>query len=502
MPTKGKDAPAAKPAPDPKPGPKARPSEPNLAVLEPGEPKRRPSEPNLAAVPRTRPSEPNLAVLARPDEPKRRPSEPNLAAFAKPGTKRSSEPNLAVAAKPVESGLAKRSSEPDLAVVAKPPKAEPNAKGRPSELAIAVDPRLKADAKKPVEKPKKPEPKKPTKGELPAEWRALVGKPLTCTWRRSSGHPIDVIDWAAFPERAAWLDEVFNGCDPAKHFTGLINRKGPHVEWTSTPMLPVALVGQNGGEGHLEAVLLIDTAMADSPIYAIEVDGTAVPAKKPQQIAANLAAIKIEIAKPGPKPKLDFDAARPKIVSGKIDNDAKKILQKLSGDRDAGAAFLQDHIVKKPRLPEGRDPRWIEALRDELAKSIVLASEALKTETHWLAGSLASFGEPAIPALVAALETALKSYPKHSLDYGVQPVLLALDYLKSDAGIATALAILAKAKSPETSYAIPPVLEYLKTRTGDPRVAPVIKKFYKKAAPKKPMHYIADLDAIAKQLDL
>jgi hypothetical protein len=30
----------------------------------------------------------------------------------------------------------------------------------------------------------------------------------------------------------------------------------------------------------------------------------------------------------------------------------------------------------------------------------------------------------------------------------------------------------------------------------------VLKKFYKKAAPRKPMHYIGDLEAIAKQLDI
>lgn len=472
MPTKAKDAPAAAP-PDESGSASAPPktvvraeAKPKAVLPKPEEPKRRPSEPNLA-------------VLTKPEE-RRRPSEPNLAVLAKPGAKRASEPNLAAVAK----------SE---------------AKSRPSELAVAVDPRLKSEAKaRPIEptRPRKPEPKKPLKGELPAEWRALVGKPLSCSWRRTSGHMIDVIDWAKFPDRQPWLEQVFAGSDPSKHFTGLISRKGDHLEWTSPVMLPVALLGlQHGGEGSLEAVLLIDTTTADSPIFSIEVDGTAIPAKKPQQVAANLAALKIEAVKPGPKAKVDFELARPRIVSKKIDGDARKILQKLSGDRDAGSGYLQDHL-KTPNPPEGRDPRWLEALRDELAKSIVAASESLQAETHMLAGTLASFGAPAVPALVAAFETALKSYPKHSLDYGVQPVLLALEYLRSDAGVAPALVILAKAKAPEKSYAIPPVLEYLKTRTADPRVAPALKKFYKKAAPKKPMHYIGDLEAIAKQLDI
>ncbi len=455
MPTKGKDAPA-KPAPDPS---KPKPAEPKL-----------------------RPSEPNLAVVPKPERPKTRPSEPNLAVVVKPNP---TAPKL-------------RPSEPNLAVVAKSAAVAPKAvaKARPSELAIPG-----------VAKPaKKPEPKPSTKGELPVEWKALLGKPLTCSWRRSTGHMIEVIDWAKFPDRGTWLEDVFGDSDPGKHFTGLLARKPDHLEWTSPVMLPVALLGQqHGGEGQLEAILLIDTTTADSPIFAIEVDGTAIPAKKPQQIAANLAALKIEVQKPDSKAKastVDFDTARPKVASKKIDGDARKILQKLSGDRDAGSAYLQAHVEKKPKPPEGRDPRWIEALRDELAKSIVLASDGYQSETHFFAGTLASFGEPAIPALVAALEIALKSYPKHSLDYGVQPVLLALDYLHSDAGVAPALVLLEKAKTPEKSYAIPPVLDYLKTRTADPRVAPVLKKFYKKVASKKPMHYIGDLDAIAKQLDI
>ena len=419
------------------------------------------------------PTKGKLPELAKPEgaapEAPRRPSEPRLDVLPRP-TKRPSEPRPDVLPKPATT---KRSSEPRLDVLPKPTPAKP-------KLA------------------------EPTKGKFPVEWRKLVDKLLTCSWRRSAGHLIEVIDWTKLPERAAWLARVFGDCDPSKHFVGLLSNKSGAMEWVSGTMLPVAMLGQqHGGEGQLEAVLLIDTTTADSPIYAIEVDGSAIPARKPQQVAANLAALEIQIVKAdSTAKKLDFDLVRPKLISGKIDNDARKILQKLSGDRDAGASYLQSHITRKPKPPEGRDPRWIDALRDELAKSIVFASDSLQTETHFFAGTLASFGEPAVPALVAALETALASYPKQKLDYGVQPVLLALDYLSSDAGVSPALTILAKAKHPETSHAIPPALDYLKPRASDPRVAPVIKKLYKKAASKKPMHYIDDLEALAKQLDV
>lgn len=443
-----------------------------------------------------KPAEPAVKPDAGKPKPKR-PSEPKLDVRALEAAKpRASEPLLEPAkpkARPSELAIDPGKPKPRTDAVIDP-------KPRPSELAIARP--AKADPPAVVARGKK----LPAKGELPADWKALLGKPLTCTWRRSSGHPIEVIDWAKLPEREAWLDDVFGDCDPARHFTGLIAKTGDVVEWTSAAMWPVALLGQQlGGEGQLEAILLVDTTMADSPVYAIEVDGTAIPAKKPQQVAANLAALKLEVVKPEARAratKVDFDACRPKIVAGKIDGDARKLLHKLSGDRDGGSGYLQPHLAKKPRPPEGRDPRWLDALRDELAKSIVAASESYRSETHMLAGTLASFGPPAIPALVAALDTALASYPKHSLDYGVQPVLLALDYLQSDAGIPAALAILARASRPEKSYAIPPVLDYLKPRAADPRIAPVVKKFYKKAAPKKPMHYIDDLEALAKQLDI
>ncbi len=425
----------------------------------------------LPAPARTRPSEPKLDVIAaaaraKPlDAPKTRPSEPKLDVLA-----------AAARAKPLD-----------------PPK------GKAAEPAKA----------KPVEpKPRLTDPKlESTKGKLPAEWKALLGKPLTCSWRRTSGHLIEVIDWAKFPDRMIWLDDVFGDCDPSKHFLGLISNKHGQLEWVSGSMLPVALLGQqHPGEGQLEAVLLIDTAMADSPIFAIEVDGTAIPAKKPQQVAANLAALKIEIVKPEAKAKAaragaDFDTKRPLVASGKMAGDARKVMTALTGDKDSGASYLDPNVTKKPKPPEGRDPRWIDALRDELAKSMVYASAGYQSETYFFAGALASFGQAAIPALVSAFELALKSYPKKSLGYGVKPVLDAFDYLQSDAGVPLALAILSRADKPEKSWAIPPVLEYLKTRT-DKRIAPVIKKLYKKAAPKKPMHYIDDLEALAKQLDV
>nr|MBA2544942.1 hypothetical protein [Deltaproteobacteria bacterium] len=409
MPTKPKGSAAPKSEPAPAPA--------KVKAAEPA--KTRPSELVIPAPAKTRPSEPKLDVLAaaakaKPLEaPKARPSEPRLDVLA-----------VAAKSKPLDPPKAKL--EP---IVAAPPKA------------------------KPVES---------AKNKLPAEWKALIGKPLTCSWRRSSGHMIEVIDWAKLRDRMTWLDDVFGDCDTSKHFVGLISAKHGSLEWVSGSMLPVALLGQqHGGEGQLEAILLIDTATSDSPIFAIEVDGTAIPAKKPQQVAANLAALKIEIVKPEAKAKAarvgaDFDTKRPLIASGKMAGDARKVLAALTGDKDGGASYLDVNVTKKPKPPEGRDPRWIEALRDELAKSMVFASTGYQSETYWFAGALASFGQAAIPALVSGFETALKSYPKKSLGYGVKPVLDAFDSLHSDAGVPLALDIISRADKPEKSWAIPP----------------------------------------------
>ncbi len=464
---KGPDAPAKQDsAPTPaKAKDEAKPKAPDGA-------KPRPSDPAPTS---KRPSDPAMALISKTKTPplgaRQRPSDPVIAVIAKAPDPSAAKPRL---------------SEP--AIIAAARAKAPDPKARPSEVAIA--PKTES-----------------TKGKLPAEWKALLGKPLTCSWRRTSGHLIEVIDWAKFPDRASWLADVFGDCDPSKHFVGLITDKHGQVDWVSGAMLPVALLGQqHGGEGQLEAILLIDTTMTDSPMFAIEVDGTAIPAKKPQQVAANLAALKIEIVKPEAKAKaaragVDFDTKRALIASGKMAGDARKVMTALTGDKDGGASYLTAHVANKPKPPEGRDPRWIDALRDELAKSMVFASTGYQSETASFAGALASFGQAGLPALIAAFETALKSYPKKSLGYGVKPVLDAFDYLQSDAGVPLALVIIERADKPEKSWAIPPVLEYLKTRS-DKRIAPVIKKLYKKAAPKKPMHYIDDLEALAKQLDV
>lgn len=408
-----------------------------------------------------------------------------------PGKARPSEPAIPKA-RPSELALAKPKNEPA------------NPKPRPSEVALPKVLELALPKAEPAKLPKSKsgdpakEVPKPAEKGIPAEWKAFLAKPLTCTWRRSAGHLIEVIDWAKFPGREAWLGDVFGDCDFPKHFTGLVADVGGQIKWISTTMLPVALLGQqHGGEGQLEAILLIELAVADSPIYAIEVDGTAIPAKKPQQVAANLAALGIQVVKPDARPKKGVDfTKRSLIASGNMNAEARKIMAALTGDKDGGASYLMPHVAKKPKPPEHRDPQWIDALRDELAKSMVFASTGYQSETYMFAGALASFGQPAIPALVAAFETALKSYPKQSLAYGVKPVLDAFDYLASDAGVPLALAIVERASKPEQSWAIPPVLDYLKGRS-DARIAPEIKKLYKRVASKKPMHYLAELQALA-----
>jgi hypothetical protein len=376
-----------------------------------------------------------------------------------------------------------------------PDASEPVAKARASQPVIpkpkpATAPPV-APVPAPAAAPAKAKPVEP-RSKLPADWKKLVGTPLSCTWRRSAGHMIEVIDWAKFPDRETWLADVFGDCDLSKHFTGLIARKHDRLEWVSGSMLPVALLGQqHGGDGQLEAILLIDTTVPDSPIYAIEVDGTAIPAKK------------IEPVKPEAKAEArkapSFETFRPAIASGKMTGDARKLMAKLSGDKDGGASYLHDYVKKKPKPPEGRDPRWIEALRDELAKSMVFASTAGQSETFSFAGTLASFGAPAVPALVAAFETALKSYPKKSLGYGVKPVLDALDYLASDAGVPLALAIIERADKPDKSWAIGPALEYLAKRTDD-RIPPVIKKLRRKVGPKQAPQFQDELTALAEKL--
>lgn len=316
-----------------------------------------------------------------------------------------------------------------------------------------------------------------------SSFREFLGKRCSCTYD-GQPHVVKFIDWAKFPGKGEWLQDTFGDCEIPGDYPGLLADSENGYVWTSKTMVPFALLGEQQGsdDGQLEAILLHDPAKPEAAIYVIEVDGTALPAKKPAKKFASFAALEVSVAVPAPKPPKgvpSFDDARGRIVSSKIDGEARKLLAQLTGDKDAGHGYIDPYAKKKPKPPAGRDPRWIDALGEELARSIVWASTCYQSETYYLAGALVSFGHTAVPALVGALDDALAKYPAKSLDYGVEPVFRALDALGSDDGIRGALTILDRATRPEKSSAIGPALAYL-ARRKNPKITATIKKLAKR----------------------
>lgn len=343
------------------------------------------------------------------------------------------------------------------------------------------------------------------------QFAEYIKKPCTCTWDRESGTKIRLINWATLKGKTSFLQDLFGDCG-AEDYPGLIAHRRGRVAWVSETMIPFAFVGEQlrDDDGQLDAVLMIDPAKEKSAVFAILVDGTAIPAQKPTRVASSLAALRIIALAPAPKKKApltkaarggpSFEDHRKHIKSKKIDGNARKILQQLSGDRQSGSGYL-DQQTEPPEPPEGRDPRWIDALQEELAKSMVWASSSYQSETYFFAGTLASFGLKAAPALVAALDAALEQYPRKSLAYGVEPFFQALVALRSDAGVPGALELIQRADNPEESQAIGPALDYL-VQQSDMRIAPVIKELAAQPGVDEEVIFYDELEALADKLKI
>lgn len=118
-----------------------------------------------------------------------------------------------------------------------------------------------------------------------------------------------LFDWESSPEdfRHPFVAEVFGDCDLSEDFPDILTEGEEGFEWAATsPWLPIGLdnvqdddVSLEPGDGFCEypqfdRLLVVskdDLDQATLPVYAIDVDGTAVPAEAPEPFADDLAAI-------------------------------------------------------------------------------------------------------------------------------------------------------------------------------------------------------------------
>jgi hypothetical protein len=176
-------------------------------------------------------------------------------------------------------------------------------------------------------------------------------------------------------------------------------------------------------------------------VFAIEVDGTAIPAKKAKQVAASVAALKFAGAAPKPWQKPKGKRAPALSLVGSIATaqtpGAIDTLEQLTGHKCA--AWLLDK-KQKANPPADRDPAWVPALGAALVKAVGPKND---TYAAYLAGTLTTFGESGVSALVKALEAVTpRVAAAKGFIYGYGSLFCALAKLKSNAGVKYALVYL------------------------------------------------------------
>lgn len=158
-------------------------------------------------------------------------------------------------------------------------------------------------------------------GILPPKLVELIGGSCYCVTGEGAEEDIVVFDWWALhaPFRDEFLQDLFNDCEVPGDFPALLGRPTSEIEWISRTCVPFALAGVQSGTDVLgtagmpqfHRLLLIDAAGA---AYAIDVDGTAAPAKEPEKVASSWEKLKIK-KRPPVKPVVD--GALPKVKTSK-----------------------------------------------------------------------------------------------------------------------------------------------------------------------------------------
>src|SRR5687767_5421900 len=152
--------------------------------------------------------------------------------------------------------------------------------------------------------------------------KPYIGTPCTCTWEGDEGIRIRFIDWATLDARQQLLDTLFRECDVPGDYAEVLGETSGGIAWMSGKLVPIAFLGQQDGDdsSELDAVVVLDVSKPTGTVYAIPVDGTAVPQKKLTRVAASIEALKVitgEVKarpiKPPPPPPAE---PKPKAAKG------------------------------------------------------------------------------------------------------------------------------------------------------------------------------------------
>jgi len=126
----------------------------------------------------------------------------------------------------------------------------------------------------------------------------LIGKPVLGKLGDRE-EPTLVFDWAALQDKDAFIDGVFGDCS-AGDFADVMTWEDGQPSF-SGQAVPFALFGVDenelsqftDGENYPQFHELLLAELPNGPVFAITVDGTAMPAKRTKQVAASVAELKL-----------------------------------------------------------------------------------------------------------------------------------------------------------------------------------------------------------------
>jgi hypothetical protein len=237
---------------------------------------------------------------------------------------------------------------------------------------------------------------------------SLYGKTCTATLAKRTMHVV-VFDWSKLKDRATFLGDIFGDCEDGD-YPKLLGVSRGRTAWIGD-VVPFALWnvsddhegGFRDGDGYPQFdKLLLIAPSGRGAVYGIDVDGTASPAKSPKKVAASLAALKLTPV---------VRAKAPKRSAAAPDFSERPVLTDILGGVDAGRYRAAENLIERltglgarrnVKPPKDRDPRWIEALREDL-RTAVLRSNAMHQggAVYTLAAALVTFGAPGREAALA-----------------------------------------------------------------------------------------------------
>lgn len=205
-----------------------------------------------------------------------------------------------------------------------------------------------------------------------AKW---FGTRVTASIGRKS-YDLVVFDFGKWKERRTFVMDVFGDCEVPGDYPDWLERKTPGgpTRWKHPTIVPFAMQDPMGNDDVIERpsqvdqfhVLWVTDVTKPGPVYIIDVDGSATPARRAPVLTKDLrevtfAAKRLERARKSAAPAFEEATLLSKLRTGMGPQsyDAWGLLDRLRGGKG-----------ESPKPPRNRDPRWADALRTEVLEAV------------------------------------------------------------------------------------------------------------------------------------